>query len=949
MTTLPRQWLLATTIAAILAGCGGDDNSDGSVTSASPEGSGAGSDIGRDGSPGNPDIPDVGQRISAFQFESDQRSFDRDGMPGLNPILSSAPPTCQPTEELLTSVDVEVPAPTEDNPEAVEIRTERQFSGKDYSIYPPCDDVRLSTYNRDEETGALLHDTWIDATVFVPDHREGEKLPVILHSHGWGGTKNNSLVIPEDCALEGAGYDCDLPGSAEEGLFGFFGSVDALLGEFRNNGYIVVSFTERGWGESEGEAMVMNPYHETQDAIAVLDWVADMGQQGLIPVDVADDGDMPVGLIGGSYGGGFQFPLANLDSRVDALVATGTWHSLNQSIVPNDTVKAGYGSLLCVLGATARQHPYLADACSRMSPLAGTLAGLLGGGADAISGLLPVTAPLIQQGLRDEGGLAGLASGIIGPLLGTAPAPIRFDDQLSTNDGATLDFLAQNGLNYFQSLEEQGLGFRDDDMAFAQRPLDVLLIQGMTDTLFPMQEAVNNYRYLNDKGGDVRLLSNQGGHMNLIHGQQEGTLNCGSTDVFAAARTWFDAKIKGASASLSSIPEVCISLDDNTAVAMDGVPGTEQGSVGELYSGEEKDFRLQIEVRELDPVNVTEDRSGLCADGTEPNSGWFGSKNCNGKGGWPVTESPNPQFVAQAIETCEVLHTAQDGEVLAGVPQLSGLTVSGNPGVNAQQQAQLGICVIRDGETLLVDQQLNGFASTDWDGSQDSIDMIAVGEKLQAGDQVGLYATASSEYFNFGSSLNLDELSLLLAGLLDEIPVPVTRQAGEVVTDGDGNPVLLHAVGDPVLDDQGQPQLDTNGNPIVYSENIPETYAGGEPVLDANGEPVTEGLSLGSLLGQVLTPELLYSFIGDLSAIEGLVSIPNIIGNIAGYDNERLLSLLLADGLGAYTETPEASYTVEGRIQLPIFNGNNWLSIAPTGATTQPAGERSMTSELLGR
>ena len=47
--------------------------------------------------------------------------------------------------------------------------------------------------------------------------------------------------------------------------------------------------------------------------------------------------DPRVGTIGGSYGGGFQFAVAGIDARVDALVPMITWNDLSYSLGPNNT------------------------------------------------------------------------------------------------------------------------------------------------------------------------------------------------------------------------------------------------------------------------------------------------------------------------------------------------------------------------------------------------------------------------------------------------------------------------------------------------------------------------------------------------------------------------------------------------------------------------------------
>ena len=127
---------------------------------------------------------------------------------------------------------------------------------------------------------------------------------MILHSHGWGGSKKSVLDAIPDCD-EPQAYDCPIgEGSA---LLAMFGQLDALLSDLYRKGYIIVSFSQRGWGDSEGDIMVMNSYHETRDAQAVIDWIARQGQRGQLPIAVDSLGNFTLGLMGG-----FSCPLRRL-------------------------------------------------------------------------------------------------------------------------------------------------------------------------------------------------------------------------------------------------------------------------------------------------------------------------------------------------------------------------------------------------------------------------------------------------------------------------------------------------------------------------------------------------------------------------------------------------------------------------------------------------------------
>ena len=143
-----------------------------------------------------------------------------------------------------------------------------------------------------------------------PDHR----VPVLLHSHGWGGSRTSA------------------PGSFRRYLDAGFG---------------VVSIDQRGFGQSGGKAHVEDPAFEGEDVIRVIDHVATLDW-------VRENGpDDPVlGAVGGSYGGGFQFAGAFTEivktgrTRFDALVPQITWHSLNDSLAPRDVVRTTWVTAL---------------------------------------------------------------------------------------------------------------------------------------------------------------------------------------------------------------------------------------------------------------------------------------------------------------------------------------------------------------------------------------------------------------------------------------------------------------------------------------------------------------------------------------------------------------------------------------------------------------------------
>lgn len=345
--------------------------------------------------------------------------------------------------------------------------------------------------------------TPIAATVFIPARAAGETYPLILHSHGWGGDRISS----DDAANNESN---DVPNNFYSVL------LDRQVRHLWDAGYAVISFDERGFGDSGGASRVMDPEFETRDAIAILDWAEDN-------LDLARDasGDPYVGSIGGSYGGGFQLMLAAMDPRLDAMVPGATWYDLPQSLVPNGVIKKRYVFGLCVSAVQAQRN----------------------------------LDPMVHQACLEAG---------YNPLF-------RFEEDISR---AVVDFLGAHGMKALQKRHE------DPDDAFRMRKVDALFVPGNRDVLFPVNQALANIRFLKTLGGDVRLLTNEHGHFigpPLSTQPGPGWWGCGPVDSLQVLQAWFDAKLRGRNERLAEVPKLCLSLDDTHAVMPDSLTVTDGG------------------------------------------------------------------------------------------------------------------------------------------------------------------------------------------------------------------------------------------------------------------------------------------------------------------------------------------------------------------------------------
>jgi ABC-2 type transport system ATP-binding protein len=192
--------------------------------------------------------------------------------------------------------------------------------------------------------------------IYLPE--TDEPAPAVLITHGYGSDKNSRIP-------------------AEVGRL------------YADNGYVVLTYDSRGFGESDGEVGVDGP-KEVKDAQALLDWLEDarqfdVGRDGAgrlvereLPPE-AENGNsekdkrkgkkkgqgkakgkdkgngkpepsIKVGMDGLSYAGGIQLNLAAVDDRLDAIVPRWAWNDLTYSLAPNGGLKAGWTTILQEFG-----------------------------------------------------------------------------------------------------------------------------------------------------------------------------------------------------------------------------------------------------------------------------------------------------------------------------------------------------------------------------------------------------------------------------------------------------------------------------------------------------------------------------------------------------------------------------------------------------------------------
>jgi ABC-2 type transport system ATP-binding protein len=239
---------------------------------------------------------------------------------------------------------------------------------------------------------------------------------------------------------------------------GFGGDKLTLDGEarsFAEHGYVVLTYSARGFGHSGGLIHFASPDFEVRDGHLLLDYLA-----GLDVVAKGSDGKPELATAGSSYGGALSLLIAAADPRVEAVAADITWHDLAGALFPN---AAG--------------------------PPPGVFKKLWAG--QLFAGALPDASPTGNGELRHVA-LAG-GCGRFAPAVCAAY-------QQSAAAGAPTPAMTRL---MRQASPSSVLGHLD---------APTVLTQGEEDSLFPLSEAAANARQLAAHGTPVRVVWRAGGH-----------------------------------------------------------------------------------------------------------------------------------------------------------------------------------------------------------------------------------------------------------------------------------------------------------------------------------------------------------------------------------------------------------------------------------------------------
>ncbi|ANZ38692.1 ABC transporter ATP-binding protein [Lentzea guizhouensis] len=285
------------------------------------------------------------------------------------------------------------------------------------------------------------------------------------------------------------------------GFGGSLRSVHTQAEEFARRGFVVLTWSARGFGRSTGQIALNSLDREVRDAQKLLDFLATRDE-----VQKDSGGDPRVGVTGASYGGALSLLLAGTDKRVDTLVPVITYNDLAQALLPNSA------SATARSDATPAATSFGEDGVFKRS-WAGIFfsAGMTSIDLSSPTGDAPEMgeeessqnqAPVQQQ--QQPGGNSG--AGSQPPPTPSLGACGRFTPAVCT----AYTEVATTGKASQQTL----------DLLRRSSPVEVtdkitqptMLVQGEQDTLFGLDQSDATARQIAAAGGKVKTVWYAGGH-----------------------------------------------------------------------------------------------------------------------------------------------------------------------------------------------------------------------------------------------------------------------------------------------------------------------------------------------------------------------------------------------------------------------------------------------------
>ena len=334
----------------------------------------------------------------------------------------------------------------------------------------------------------------LDATVYLPAQTPA---PAVIMAHGFGGSKKSVVADAEQLARDG---------------------------------FVVLAYSARGFGDSTGQIALDSLDYEIPDGRALVDWLS------LQPEVTQDAPDDPrVGVTGGSYGGALSLMLAGTDPRIDAAVPLITWNDLEQSLFPN--AQATDADLAATTPAAADG---VSDGVFKKFWASSLIASVTLGAALSPTG--------VAQG--DSGDSGFVRRGGTGTTTAAAPDGAAGTDSPAVDTAAATAhsfscgrMLVELCAAYSQAAQTGRITPELAAILERSSPKAVvgditaptLLVQGEKDTLFGLEQADANARAIAANGTTVAVTWYNGGH------------DGGSPDAATEARIteWFQYYLSG--------------------------------------------------------------------------------------------------------------------------------------------------------------------------------------------------------------------------------------------------------------------------------------------------------------------------------------------------------------------------------------------------------------------
>jgi len=386
---------------------------------------------------------------------------------------------------------------------------------------------------------------------------------------------------------------------------GFGGSKADLASqatELAGDGYVVIAYTARGFGASGGLVHLDDPAYEIADARHLVDLLATRPD-----VELDAPGDPRVGVVGGSYGGALALMTAAADPRVDGVVSLITWNDLATAFFPNAAEPAVPG-------------PFKQLWASRF--FASTLGGGAGAGGDPAKGANPLCGrfdPTVCRLFLAAAETGSPSADLLALLRAHSPAP-----------------------------------------TLAKVNAPTLLVQGMTDSLFGLDQADATARTLAAQGVPLAVRWTDGGH------DAPSTTATADND---AARAWLDRYVRD-KGSRSGLPVPAFTyalplarLQTTTRLAtLPAYPGLTGGTAG-----------------------VTDTTVPLAASAGASGNG----RILNPPGGQPasVTTIPGLAGLTATLPTYRLAALPGESTAFDTTPMTHQLTVIGSPRVHLDVQS----------------------------------------------------------------------------------------------------------------------------------------------------------------------------------------------------------------------------------------------------------------------